>query len=372
MLNPLLRLLLWWESVIDKKLYEGFDDQPATPALVAQRFKTLFNLHGIETAEIPEIDGFENITLHDLNSDDRLIQKLTPEFLHKTAERFGIRIEWLRSGEPVLYERRFWYKELKNFFEDLKGVDFEETYDPFFIITTREKLDVHDPEYQPFLVVLRKRLATLSEKDVYRYYVETEWDWHHQPCRLQAKALATQYYKLTHRMVTMYITDLASFRKMAEGYLPPNIQLVRNHKISLEEYGALTLDYREPYEQEEFNAIVETLEEYEIDEISYEYASKTYQDSDSSTCPKRKRGRRPDEKKKEIKDRFLEAYGKAIYRGEISAAKAARDFFATLANEERILLFRSAAEYDEITYEEAVKRVERTLSEYYTNQKQTI
>jgi hypothetical protein len=88
MWNPWLRLLIWRERARNKKLYEEFDDQPATPELVAQRFKTLFNLHGIETAEIPEIDGFENITLHDLNSDDRLIQKLTPEFLHKTAERF--------------------------------------------------------------------------------------------------------------------------------------------------------------------------------------------------------------------------------------------------------------------------------------------
>jgi hypothetical protein len=373
MWNPWLRLLIWRERARNKKLYEEFDDQPATPELVAQRFKTLFNLHGIETAEIPEIDGFENITLHDLNSDDRLIQKLTPDFLHKTAERFGIRIEWLRSGESNLYSRRYWYKNLKNFFEDLKEVDFEETYDPFFIITTREKLDVHDPEYQPFLVVLRKWLATLDDKDVYRYYTETEWDWHHPPCRLQAKALATQYYKLTRRMVTIYTTDMASFRKMAEGYLPPNVQLARNHKISLEEYGALTLNYREPYEQEEFDAIVETMREYEINDISYEYVSKTNQDSESATRPKRKRGRRPDEKKKEIKDRFLEAYGKKIYREEISAAQAARDFFLTLSEEERAVLFRSPEEYKaQLSYEEAEHRAVRTLTDYYANQKQAI
>jgi hypothetical protein len=372
MMNPLDRLLLWREEAKFKKISDGFEQQPATPELVAKRFRQLFNLHGIQTAEIPEIDGYENITLHDLNADDRLIQKLTPELLHKTADRFGIRIEWLRSGEPTLYDNRHWYKDgLKNFFEDLKEIDFEETYDPFFIITTHEKLDVHRQEYQPFLLALRSRQTAIGEKDLYRYYIESEWHWHHPPCRLQAKALATQYYKLTKRMITIYTTDQITFQRVGLGYIPPNDNLARNHKISFEEYGALKLNHIEPYEKEEFDAVVETMKDYEIDEISYEYV-KASPDNASSITQKGKPGRRPDEKKREIKERFMEQYAKKIFHGEIKADKAAREFFKSLPEDERAVLFRSRKEYvEELIYEEAEKRAERTLSDHYANQRQT-
>jgi hypothetical protein len=372
-INPLLSFYLWQDEARTKKLNEGFEYQEATPELVAKRFKLLFNLHGIQTAEIPEIEGYESITLHDLKVDECLIQKLTPEFLHKTAEKFGIRIEWLRSGEPILYDHRHWYKDgIRNFFEDLKEIDFQAVYDPFFIITTQQKLDVHKREYQPFVLALRKHLTSLGEKDLYRYYIESEWNWHHPPCRLQAKALATQYFKLTGRVVTMYTTDEATLHKIVEGYIPPNDNLVRNHKVSLEEYGALTFPHTEQYEKEEFEAVVNTMKDYEIDKISYEYVSKAQPNNASQAVPKRRPGRKPDDKRREIKDRFLERCARKIYRGETSAAKAARDFFKSLDEDERILLFRSPAEYNEMTYEEAVARAERTLSDHYANQKQTI
>lgn len=125
-MKPWDYLFLWWDNRKQDKLNEGYDYEPATPDLVATRFKQLFSLHGIEVSEIPEIEGFEDISLYDLNSNDRLLQKLTPSFLRKTAEFFGIRIEWLRSGEPILYEHRSWYKSaLPNFFEDLKEIDFD-------------------------------------------------------------------------------------------------------------------------------------------------------------------------------------------------------------------------------------------------------
>lgn len=333
----------------------------------------MFQLHGIEIAEIPELPGFQNITLHDLHSDEALLHKLSPDLLHETADKFGIRIEWLRSGDPAMYQHRHWYKgSIKDFFEDLKEVDFETTYDPFIVITTHEKLDVHSPEYQPFLLVLRKHLATLDEKDVYKYLMETVWDWHHPPCRLQAKALATQYYKLTHRTVTMYTVDQATFQQIADGYIPPGEDLARNYKISFEEYGALELAYMEPYEQDEFDAVVSTIKEYGLDEISHSYVTKATLEDSSAAAPKRPRGRKPDPKRKEIKERFMGAFAKRIYRGEISADQAAREFFAGLTEQERVVLFRSSKEYAELTYEEAEVRVHRTLSDYYANQKSSI
>ena len=356
-----------------KRRFVEPDYLPATPELVATRFKQLFQLHGIEIPEIPQVEGFQNITLHDLHSDEALLQKLRPRLLQETADTFGIRIEWLRSGEPAMYQHRHWYKSsIKDFFEDLKAVDFESTYDPFIVLTTQEKLDVNNPEYQPFILVLRKHLTTLDDKDVYTYLMESVWDWHHPPCRLQAKALVTQYYKLTHRLVTMFTVDQATFQQIAGGYIPPNGNLSRNHKISFEEYGALKLEYMEPYEKNEFDAVVATIKEHGLDAISHPYVTKSDLGDSNQTASKVKRGRQPNHNSREIKERYMEAFGKKISRGEISADQAARDFFAGLTEEERVWLFRSPKEYADLTYEEAEKRAERTLSEYYANQKPSI
>lgn len=367
-MNPWHRFLLWQHERELNKLNAGYDYQPATPELTAIRFKQLFNLHGIETAEIPEVKGFESITLYDLNSNDRLLQKLTPEFLHKTADTFGIRIEWLRSGEPELYQHRHWYKDsLPKFFDDLKEMDFEETYDPFCIITTQDKFDLRSSDYQPFILILRKKIAEVGDKDVYKYYLESVWDWHHPPCRLQAKGLATKYYQLTRRMVTIYKTSNDNFHRLSEGYIPPNNGLRRLHDISFEEYGALKLPHMKPYENFEYDAVLEEMKQYCIDGIDFSYIDTESQEKNEADYSenKSKAGRKPSKEKLDIKIRFIQTYQEKINKREISCARAAREYFANLDEKERVLLFRSATEYEPLTYEEAEKRAERTLTEYY-------
>lgn len=371
-MNPLHRLYFWRHERRLKKLNEGYDYQVATPELTAKRFKLLFNLHGIEVSEIPEVKGFESITLHDLNSNDRLIQKLTPEFLKKTATIFGIRIEWLRSGEPVLYRHRHWYKtRLKDFFEDLKEIDFENTYDPFIVLTTHDKLDVDNPEYQPFVLVLRKHIGIVDEKDIYKYYMESVWDWHHSPCRLQAKALATKYYELTDRIITMYTVESDEFYKITQGYIPPKDELLMfNHKISFEEYATDELPHIHSFEVQEFTDISQTIKDYGLGEISYKYITSPVSGEEIKAPPKRKVGRKPSAEKKEIKERFVNYYLEIIRSGtKKSVASAARDFFNKLEPDEEQLLFRSQSDYKRKTTDELTENAERTLREYYAEYK---
>jgi hypothetical protein len=366
------RLLFWLDDRELERLNKGYEYQPATPELTAIRFKQLFNLHGVETSEIPEVKGFESISLHDLNSNDRLLQKLTPDFLRNTAITFGIRIEWLRSGDPVLYHQRQWYKSgLPSFFEDLKDMDFKETYDPFCVITTQDKFDVYSTEYQPFILMLRKKIAEIGDKNVYKYCLESVWHWHHPPCRLQAKGLVTKYYQLTRRIVTIYKTSKDNFHRLSEGFIPPEDGLRQLHDISFEEYGALKLPHMKPYENFEHDAVLEEMKQYGIDSINFTYIDKESQDkSDADYSEKKSRaGRKPSKEKLDIKNKFIQTYLEAINNGEISCARAARTYFSNLDEKERVLLFRSAAEYESLTYEEAEKRAERTLTEYYAQQK---
>lgn len=371
-MNPLHYFYLWFYKRKQDKLNQGYDYEPATPELTARRFKLLLNLHGIQTSEIPEIKEFENITLYDLNSDDRLLQKLTPNFLNHIADTFGIRIEWLRSGEPVMYSNRHWYKDsLPSFFDDLKDVDFDKIFDPFFIVTTVKKFDVNSSEYQPFILVLRKHIAETKDKDLYKYFMESVWDWHHPPCRLQAKGIATKYFELTRRLIPIYQTDEETFHKIQEGYVPPCTELTMNHEISFEEYGALELPHMEPYEVFEWGAVHKEMNYYKINEIQFEYVKKSKPNAieNEKSSVKAKLGRKPSKEKRELKERFVFEYEQKIESNMISCAQAARNFYDSLTSEEEKILFRSDKDYKKSTSDELRDKAERTLKEYYRQYK---
>lgn len=266
------KFILW---LYRKELDDSYIDEHAgesTPEGIIKRVKLLFKLHGVEEAEIPEI--YPEITLPDLQTDSLLLQKLTPDFLKKLSDFFQIRIEWLRSGEPCLFETRGWYKDQTvNFFEDLKSADFARDYNPFEIVTTKDKFNIQDPEHQPFILVIRVPVGYIDGRVIYRYMMESEWHWHHAPCRLGAKAIATRYYQLTHRMIPIYTVSKDNFKKLSAQLVTPYFDKKRNHEVSFEEYGALRFPHLEPYENHEYEAVIQELKDRRLDSCSYDYLS---------------------------------------------------------------------------------------------------
>lgn len=351
------------------------DALPATPELVANRFISIFKMHGIQASEIPEIEGFQNISLYDLNSTDRLLQKLTPDFLKTTAEFFGVRIEWLRSGEPDLYQQKHWYKNLTQFFEDLKDIDFDKVYDPLEIITIHDQFDIHSNEYQPFILVLKKHIAEIDDRAIFKFYVESEWDWHHPPCRLQAKAIATKYYQLTHRMIPIYKVDKDTFQRISHGYISPETSKRKNHKVSFEEYGALNFNHLdEPYEKEERDAVLEEMKYYKIDGINYQYVDvkNEHTTKDNNNVEKSKAGRKPDIRKRELKERFVAKYHQKIQLDEISRTQAAEEFYKSLSPDEEKVLLRSTKNYDHLNDNKLEELIVRTIKEFYRDYEKII
>lgn len=373
-----------WAERKYRKIDNEYYDVVVTPELVAERFKLLFKLHGVEISEIPELQICKDkgFTLYDLNSNDRLLKKLDPDFIKELANYFQVRIEWLRSGEPDMYMHRSWYKDwLYKFFNEWKEIDSDELHDPFYILTTTDKLDVHSDEYQPFILVLKKPLAEVDEKDIYQYRFESVWDWHHPPCRLQAKGIATKYYELTRRMIPMYTTSKENFYKVKQGYIPPNVG-GRNHKVSFEEYAVIKNSFFPLYEEDEHSAVLEEMKYYKIDSIARESIGQPRSDEfsfnntgngepDSKPKQSATRGRKKSKEKKEIKDRFLNGWVTKIKNEEISCAEAARQFYFTLSPEEEVLLFRSKKDFDRYTPEIALENAVRTLQEYYRENKKS-
>jgi len=59
---------------------------------VSSRFVQLFEEHGVHRNQIPRFFG-NGLTLADIETNTKLLPKLTPEFLQAAADLFAIRIE---------------------------------------------------------------------------------------------------------------------------------------------------------------------------------------------------------------------------------------------------------------------------------------
>ena len=166
-------------------------------------------------------------------------------------------------------------------------------------------------------------------------------------------------------MITISKVSSEQLQKIASGYLPPHDLGLRNHKISFEEYGAAKLPHMQPFEIEEFDAVVETISDYEIDKVIYKQISKTETDETEKNLPKRKVGRKVDMRKLEVKERFIEFYHQKIQLGQISRSQAAKDYYENLTPAEEKILLRSAKDHDHLNDNQLEENIVRTIKDYY-------
>jgi len=93
---------------LDRKVF-GSKPLVAELSSVPGRFVDLFEIHGIHRNQIPRF--FENgVTLADIETNTKLLSKLTPELLQAAADLFAIRVEWLEGVDEQIYPIHHFYK----------------------------------------------------------------------------------------------------------------------------------------------------------------------------------------------------------------------------------------------------------------------
>lgn len=70
----------------------------------------LFEAHGIHRNQIPRFFG-NGLMLADIESNEKLLPKLSPELLQLAADLFAIRIEWLEGVDEQIYKIHDFYKQ---------------------------------------------------------------------------------------------------------------------------------------------------------------------------------------------------------------------------------------------------------------------
>ncbi|HUW20693.1 MAG TPA: hypothetical protein VMW16_15455 [Sedimentisphaerales bacterium] len=247
-------------------------------SIVARRFLQAFEGHGLKVSQIPRL--LPQIKLEDPQSQTKLLAALTPEILDKTAQLFGIRVQWLEGVDDEIYDYQAVYKRPATLLEHLakirrdgnegQGLEF-----PLRVLTTVKQLDRNDQRQQLLAPVLVERFADLGDLSICRYHVYRDgFDWSYPPARIELKAIAHVIYSTLHVPIPLFVVSEKDMEDILEGRTIPRrfLEGCQITSPSLEDY-ALTLEESQvAREVDELPEVLTYIDTHHLMDISLEGA----------------------------------------------------------------------------------------------------
>lgn len=338
--------------------------------LLADRFVQLFVDHGVEKTQIPRV--FPKISLQDLSSKSALLEKLTPSLIDEAAKLFNVRSEWLEGIDEEIYPFFSCSKHPEILFELMQQIDVSVDDYPFRILTGPDKLDFLSDKYQPILIVVLKKITTLNDENIYRYYIDTKWDWSYEPCRIQLKAMAYQFHKVNKIPIPIYKLSKQAFEKVTyrECIPKPYIEKLIITDPSLEDYVLRKNQSVQAKEVEELPKVKAYAVKHKLGEFAISSNRKLHQvdDSQETTVPPtnsgqqvisdmaRKNANKRYERPNELKQQFQLFYENCQHTNK---SKAARDYFESLDFSDQILIVPT---YEQDNHKDSLKKAVRNLT----------
>lgn len=243
-------------------------NQTPNPALVLERVKTLFVNHGVELTQIPRI--FPKITLEDLSNDDLLIKKLSPQLIIELANLFAVNPAWLEGVSNQIYQSISCYKAPANFFQHISQLQIQPFSFPFRIIKSDAMhFDFQSKVSQPFMIVFADKISEINDKSIYRYSIDSYWDWQDETSRVQIKAMSRVYWRQYHQPISIYSVSPKLLALMQEGVLFPYALMTGSHMTSpsLEDYAMYSSESVVSKESEELPLVETYINQFEFSNL---------------------------------------------------------------------------------------------------------
>ena len=92
-----------------KKKYLNGNDEEQKVITITTRLIALFESHGVHRNQIPEFFG-HGLDIPSCASDDKLLEKITPEIINGAVKLFGINKDWLEGSSTEIYNIPDFYK----------------------------------------------------------------------------------------------------------------------------------------------------------------------------------------------------------------------------------------------------------------------
>ncbi len=201
---------------------------------------------------------------------------LTPEIIDQTGQLFGIRSQWLEGVDDQIYEYLNTCKEpqeLLSHIARLRHHPGERWRFPLRVLTTTKHLSRNTEGHQILTPILVEPIAELGDEVIYRYHVYRDgYDWNHEPCRLELKAVARiLFYHLGTPIPLFQITE-AEMDEVLEGRMIPR-GLLRGALVttpSLEDYALSSEESGVAREIEELPDVLQYIAEHNLQDFSFD------------------------------------------------------------------------------------------------------
>lgn len=152
------------------KEYFATKKQPVEDNSVACRFIRLFEKHGVNRNQIPRFFG-HGLSLADVDNDNILLSKLTPEILQSACELFAVRLDWLEGIDKQIYETHDFYKRPEAYTEFLAGLINGRDYQ----IYAKLLLSTDPFSQEDALLILEEPIGENGNEQVMRFHLCNNW-----------------------------------------------------------------------------------------------------------------------------------------------------------------------------------------------------
>jgi hypothetical protein len=182
--------------------YYAAPPAPGTPQAlnplmqISSRFMQVFEWHGVHPAEIPdflELTGGPSVSLADLSSKERLLDRLVSQLLDFTTETFALHRDWLRQdGAAQVLTSRDFYKSVEGLADFLmvqsirRGSRTNMWYSGsfhraggsmYFFSTEQPSVENHESQHIYVGAIYRVPIIDFRGRTVCRYYAVKALPW---------------------------------------------------------------------------------------------------------------------------------------------------------------------------------------------------
>lgn len=343
--------------------------KPLPVSIVTDRFRQLFLDHGISSTQIPRV--FSEVSLEDLQSNEALIKILTPNLIEKVANFFDVKSEWIEGVEDTISNPVNCYKSPEKFFNYFNKINHKSVLLPVRALTSAEKLDYQNRNDQPIVLIVLEKIFDLNEEQIYRYkIIDGEWNWAHEPCRLQMKSMVRVLHNKHGMIVPLFKVEQSVLEDIANCRLNPKEYVCRGLTTnpSLEDYALSSAESRVAKEVDELPLVqayiqvhnlldIETVEPIKsVDEITVSENTKIHNAHKAISEMNSKNANQRYIVPNTIKNAYIKFHQNNKYKTQ---KESARLFFDSLGEKQRIQLVPT---YDAKDLEQSKDKAVRTLT----------
>jgi|TARA_R110002060_G_scaffold68010_4_gene76680 hypothetical protein len=160
---------------------------------IATRLVALFESHGVHRNQIPEFFG-HGLDIPSCASDDKLLEKITPEIISQAAALFGVNKDWLEGSSKEIYSIPDFYKhpeEFESYLVELLESAKADKFSAYSLISEKKVMNA----YNDSLIVIAEPIGEINQREIYRYHLLGSWGIHYWKSRAYFTACCALLYK---------------------------------------------------------------------------------------------------------------------------------------------------------------------------------